>query len=206
MQDLWWEEAKKYNVLPLTDIFIEGFTSIPEDSSRARDTFIYYPGMSHLSDSASPPIMNRSYSISVPIDRSSESEEGVLLALGSHESGYTFYIKDNRLVYEYNAGTAIYKVVSNAEVPAGKVTARYEFKNTGPNKGIGILYLNDIKVGEAAIDQTLPYKTSFEGLDIGRDTLYPVSANYHDEGEFEFTGLIEKVVFDMKDDAVNKQP
>ncbi|MEW9670012.1 arylsulfatase [Ammoniphilus sp. 3BR4] len=199
LQDLWWEEAKQYNVLPITDIFIEGFKSIPEDSSRARDTFVYYPGMSHLSDSASPPIMDRSYTISIPIERSKTSEQGVLIALGSHESGYTLYIKDNKLFYDYNAGTAIYRVESNVEVPRGKAVVRYEFKRTAPNKGVGTLYINDKKVGEASIDQTIPYKTSFEGLDIGRDTLYPVSPNYADRDEFTFTGSIERVVYDLQD-------
>ncbi|WP_301169664.1 arylsulfatase [Brevibacillus nitrificans] len=205
LQELWMKEAEKYDVLPQTDIFIEALATVnTPDSPRARNTFTYYPGMAHLSDSASPPVMNRSYTITVPIDRSSKTDEGVIVALGNHESGYTLYIKDNRLVYEYNAATAVYKIQSSVEVPTGKSTLRFEFQKTGPYAGTGILSINDKKVGEGSIAKTIPYKISFEGMDIGRDTLYPVSANYSDKDEFPFTGKIEKVVFDLKNDVKDK--
>ena len=46
---------------------------------------------------------------------------------------------------------------------------------TGSYKGMGSLYINETKVGETAIEKTLPYKLSFEGLDVGKDSKYPVS-------------------------------
>jgi hypothetical protein len=39
---------------------------------------------------------------------------------------------------------------------------------------------------------------SFEGLDVGRDGLSPVSESYRDKGEFPFRGQIDAVVFDLK--------
>ncbi len=101
---LWEKEAKKYNVLPMSDVAGEGFLSIPPDSIRTRNSWTFYPGMTHLSEAASPFIINRNYSITVPIDRKSSADEGVLVALGSYESGYTLYIKNNKLFYEYNFG------------------------------------------------------------------------------------------------------
>ena len=56
------------------------------------------------------------------------------------------------------------------------------------------------------MEATLPYKMAFEGMDIGQDLLYPVSPDYADQGNFVYTGTIEKVLFNLKDDleAVKK--
>ncbi|MFC5589417.1 arylsulfatase [Sporosarcina soli] len=200
MKDLWQKEAEKNGVLPLSDLFLEAFANVADDSPRARRTFTYYPGMSHLSESASPAIINRSYKIDVPITYKN-GDEGVLIALGNHKSGYTLYIKDNRLVYEYNVGFARYKAISEKDLTEGELDIRFEFDKTGDYAGIGSLFVNDKKVGEVEMEATLPYKTSFEGMDIGKDLLYPVSTDYEDQGEFAFTGTIEKVVFELEDNV-----
>ena len=80
MLKLWHVEAEKIGVLPLSDLVMEVFANVADDSPRARSTFTYYPGMSHLSESASPPILNRSYAINVPITYKKD-DEGVLIAL-----------------------------------------------------------------------------------------------------------------------------
>lgn len=198
LQSLWEKEAKKYNVLPMTDIMGDGFLYVPKDSNRARNTFTFYPGMSLLPEGATPFIINRSYSITVPIKRDNSSNEGVLVALGNYESGYTLYIKNNKLVYEYNIGTKIYRVESNIDVPVGQSTIKFEFNPTGAHKGDGNLFINEKNVGKVTIDQTHKFKVSFEGLDIGRDTHYHVSPAYQNEGAFEFSGELEKVVYDLK--------
>jgi arylsulfatase A-like enzyme len=195
LQKLWDKEAKKYDVLPMTDIMGDGFLVIPNDSYRARNTFTFYPGMSLLPEGASPFIINRSYSITVPINRG-QSDDGVLLALGNYESGYTLYIKNEKLVYEYNVGTKVYRI--EAEAPVGQSTIKYEFNPTNPHKGIGSLFINGNEAGNVTIDQTHKFKISFEGLDIGRDSHYPVSPVYENEGDFEFSGELEKVVYQLQ--------
>ncbi|MDQ0257120.1 arylsulfatase [Evansella vedderi] len=197
LQKIWEVEAEKYNVFPMSDAGPDGFSKIADDTLRARNYFVLYPGMSHLPEGAAPFIINRSYSIRVPIERKSGAEEGVLVALGGSESGYTLYIKNNRLVYEYNIGTMLYRVESREDVPKGEITVELYFKRTGNYKGVASLYIDDCKVGEGAIEQTHPYKLSFEGLDIGKDSRYPVSPVYRNLGEFSFTGIIKKVIYDI---------
>src|SRR3954447_20335039 len=101
LQKLWFKEAKKYEALPLTDTFIDGFLSVPSDTVRADNHVTYYRGMDRLTDSAVPPIVNRSYDITIPIERANKTDDGVLLAHGGLDSGYTFYIQNNKLVYEH---------------------------------------------------------------------------------------------------------
>ncbi|MDN7227336.1 arylsulfatase [Planococcus sp. N064] len=200
LQKLWLEEAENYGALPLTDIFIEGFLSIPDDTLRAKNHYTYYRGMSRLTDSAAAPIINRSYEINIPIERNNSEEDGVLLAHGGIEAGYTIYIKNNKLVYEYILGGREYKITSNIDVPVGESVVTYKFDKTGSHEGKGTLYIDDKKVGETNLEETQSYKMSFEGLDVGKDSAYPVSQEYADQGEFEFKGKLLKVEYKLGND------
>ena len=199
LQKLWFKEAGKYGALPLTDTFIDGFLSIPSDSIRGKNHYTYYRGMDRLTDSAAAPTINRSYEIKIPINRHNQNEDGVLLAHGGSESGYTIYIKNNKVVYEYRIGATGYKIESDA--PVGESVITFKFDKTGSNKGVGMLFINGIEVGKTSIEKTLPYKLSFEGVDVGKDSKYPVSPAYANDGGFEFKGELVKVEYFLADDA-----
>jgi arylsulfatase A-like enzyme len=200
LQNMWLKEAEKHDVLPLTDIFEEGFLSIPPDTIRAKKHFTYYRGMDRLTDSAAAPVINRSYEIKIPIERKSPREDGVLLAHGGFDGGYTFYIWENKLVYEYSMGNrGGYKIVSNIDVPIGKSVVTYQFNKTGSNEGNGVLYIDSQKVGQTKLKDIHRYKLSFEGIDVGKDTKTPVSPSYADKGEFVFQGALTKVEYTIRD-------
>ena len=60
--DLWWVEAEKYHVLPLDGTFLQrGATERPR-ATKAREQFVYYPGLSVVPTFNTPPILNRSHS------------------------------------------------------------------------------------------------------------------------------------------------
>ena len=103
--------------------------------------------------------------------------------------------KNNKVIYEYRIGQRGYKIESNIDVPVGKSVITFKFAKTGSYKGMGTLYINETKVGETAIEKTLPYKLTFEGIDVGKDSKYPVSPAYANEGEFEFKGELVKVEY-----------
>ena len=196
LQAIWWQEARKYGVLPLNDNpYRKGYQGLQE----GRTTFIFYPGMAHLPTSAAPNVTRSSYSITIPIFRSKRTEEGVLIAHGNHSSGYTLYIKDNYLFYEYNFVGTVFKIQSSMEVPVGYSTIRFEFIRELFIQGTGKLYIDGQLAGTLYMPRTLPFVISVEGMDIGRDQLTPVSPNYP-VPEFPFRGHIEKVVIELDDD------
>ncbi|SDL97707.1 hypothetical protein [Bacillus sp. OK048] len=163
----------------------------------ARNSFTYYHGMAHIGASVAPKIMNKSYTITIPIDTKQKSE-GVLVAHGNHTSGYTIYIKNKRAVYEYNNMEEVFRIESKKKVPTGPSTITFEFKVTGQSEGIGTLYIDDEQVGTVQMNNLLDKIVSNEGLDVGRDRLSPVSKNYSKEGEFQFNGKIEKVNYELE--------
>ena len=90
---------------------------------------------------------------------------------------------------------------SNVSLPTGtKTKFRFEFEKTGKEKygagGIGRLYIDDVKVGEAPIPQTIKFVFSLdESFDIGRDTGTPVTEEY--KADAQFSGTIKKVSVDL---------
>jgi hypothetical protein len=84
-----------------------------------------------------------------------------------------------------------YRVVSDREVSAGPSVLTYQFEKTGEHQGMGRLFINGVMAGENIISRTIPVSYGPEGLDIGRDSLTPVSEDY--TSPFKFTGVLEKI-------------
>ena len=109
-------------------------------------------------------------------------------------------------MYCYNNNGKLYYVPSTKKVPAGgKIKLRFEFEKTGKEKfgagGIGRLYMNNEKVGEAEIPQTVRFIYALdETFDIGRDTGTPVTDEYKTGAGF--TGIIKKVVIDLAGERI----
>jgi arylsulfatase len=194
--DRWWDEAAKYDVLPLDDRSRERENEpqwMPE-----RTSYVYYPGIARVLTGGAPKIMHRSYQITAEIDRADTSAEGVLIAHGGQNGGYALYIQNNRLVHHYNSVGTHYQLVSERELPAGPLTVKFVFTKTGHLQGTGALFVNEEKVAEGPLPKTIPNRISDEGLDIGRDGLTPVSPDYR--CPFAFTGMLKQVRVDLGDD------
>ena len=188
--DLWWEEAGKYNVLPLSDMLTSGFAR--PGGVRPRRAFTLYPGESSIPVMAAPNTINRSHRITAHVERSDPQAEGVLLAHGGRHGGYALFVKDNHLVYEYNLlGLSRYAIRSDSEIPVGPVTLRFDFLKTGEHRGIGRLFANDVKIGEGEIARTAGMLGVLEPLDVGRDNHTPVSESY--ACPFAFSGTLHRV-------------
>jgi len=210
----WWRAARAYPVLPIIDVpLLERPMYTRHWLERGPGHFEYRPGMSTIQRFKGPILPNHSFTITATIDRTDESQEGVLAALGDLYSGYTFYVKDNRLHFELNVAYEVKKLISDIEIPTGPVTVRYRFEKVSTAlavakglfsegldfdrlavlEGTGSLWIEDQKVAETEIDQ--PLFAVWEGLDIGRDLLTPVSPEY--SSPFNFTGELHKVVYDL---------
>ena len=195
--DIWWAEAGKYQVLPLDDRTGLRFTEQKPQLNKGKSSFTFFPGTSMIPGGIAPSTRNRSYAITAEVEIPENGAEGVLLALGGRFGGYTLYIQNNRLVYDYNfLGISQYVVTSEVDVPKGPAMVRFVFSKTGEHQGKGTLFINGEKVGEGTIARTAPVRHSHsEGLEIGRDTITPVSEAYL--CPFTFTGTLKKVVMEV---------
>jgi len=198
LQDMFWAEAAKYDVLPLDDRFAErGDPSLRPSLIEGRTHFTYFSGAERIPESSSPNIKNKSHIITAFVD---QPGDGVLVAAGGTVGGYTLFVKDGKPTYEYNwFGQQRYRVTSSEPLPPGKSTVRVEFKYDGGglSKGGSVtLFLNDKKVAEGRVEQTIFARFSAdETFDTGLDTGSPVSDQY--ASPFKFTGAINRIEVDI---------
>jgi arylsulfatase len=198
LQDMFWAEAAKYNVLPLDDRFIErADPSLRPSLIEGRTHFTYFSGASRIPESSSPNIKNRSHVVTAFVDKPGD---GVLVAAGGTVAGYTLFVKDGKPTYEYNwFGQARYRVTSSDQLPQGKSTIRVEFKYDGGGLAKGgnvTMFMNDKKVAEGRVDKTVFGRFSAdETFDIGRDYGSPVSDLY--SSPFKFSGSVNRVEVDI---------
>ena len=208
LQDMFIAESAKYNVLPLDDRVIERADVLLRPSYfYGRKSVTFYPGMTRLPEGSAPKLHNVTHIISSIIEVPKKGAEGVIVCLGGDTAGWSLYVKNNQLIYHYNwFDMARYEIKSRSKLPKGKLNIRCEFINKSKTPGGPAtvkLYVNHKKVGEGKIEKQVRGRFSVESLDIGMDTLSPVSPAYRDKSPFEFTGKIEYVRFDFKSDSAN---
>ena len=192
LKKLWWSEAEKYSVLPLDGRGVKALRSLLAPPL-GRSTLTLYPGQARIPARAAGAALG-GFSLTAHVNRAGADSEGVLLSVGDSSAGYVFYVKDNHLVFDNNNLSSHQVLKSSAEVPTGESALRFQFTPGLLFGGTGELFINDQKVGETALT-ILPIITGFGALEVGRNSLSPVSQDYAGKGAFAFPdGQLLKVV------------
>jgi hypothetical protein len=209
LQQLFWREAERYNVLPLLGGMGPFFGITPP--LQATNEYEFYGDAQNLMSGMIPRIYNHSYSISADLDVPASGAEGVIVAEADHLGGFSLWVDGGKLTHTYSMmGVFIFKQVASEPLPAGQVNVRMEFAADGPQMATGgdvTLFVNDKQVGSGRIDHTVPLRFSgYAGMDIGRDNGGVVDRSYAGRAPFAFNGTVEKVVFNIQqfDDAADE--
>jgi arylsulfatase len=191
--DAWWEEAERYGVLPLDDRGVELFGGVARPGTpHARGEYVYTPPISHIPADASPPLGGRSWAITCDVIMpDGVACEGVLYARGSHNVGHSFFIKDGKLQFDYNALGRHYRAVSPVTLTRGRHEIVARFAREG-RSGTLTLSLDGEDVASVDVPQIVRMLGS-TGVDIGCDRLSTVVDDY--TGPFPFTGTLSRVTF-----------
>ena len=195
----WWAEAGKYNVLPLDSRMQLRMGERKPGSRAPARRHVFEPFGAPQFEYTAVNLKNRSHVISADVCIPPEGAQGVLFAHGSWFSGYSLYVKDDRLVYVHNyLGLQEYRIVSNRTVPRGDCVLALVFTRTGEHRGHGRLLFNGVEVGEGDIPHTIPavIETSGEGQCCGYDSGLPVTDDY--EAPFRFSGGLRRVVVEVE--------
>ncbi len=112
--------------------------------------------------------------------------------------GFTMFIKDGRLYFDYNFLDGVYYTMNSPPLPTGTTELKFNFIKTKEFGGTGELYVNGEKVDEADMPQMhISTYSLAETFDIGRDTGTQVSKLYSDP--FPFVGALDRVVIQLND-------
>lgn len=190
----WWSEAGRNGVLPLDDRRgAELFRQAQRRGEPPRRTWELFPPVSRFAADVSPATGNRPFAITADVELASgPSAGGVIVARGSANGGYVFYVKDRRLVFDYNYFHAHSRVVSSQLVPDGPCRIEVHIDREGP-AGHAVLAIGGTMVGQVIIPK-MAMIVSSTGMDVGR-SISPVCHDY--EPPFEFQGTLRRVTFEL---------
>ncbi len=193
------EEAWKYNVYPLYDDMIKRIGAQQDRLFGDQKEFVYFwPGAVRIAEKSSAPVKNRAHTIETRIDLTGD-EEGVIVAVGGMTGGYTMFIKDGVLYYDYNFLDGVHYVLKSSALPTGETDLKFNFIRTQAFGGTGELYVNGEKVDEVEMPQMhISTYSLAETFDVGRDTGTQVSDLY--TGIFKFDGELDRVIFTVSDE------
>jgi len=209
LQDLFWAEASKYNVLPLDNSRIERFdVSLRPSLAQGRTEFTYYPGMVRIPEGSAPDFKNKSYRTTADVEIPESGAEGVLMTQGGRFNGLGLYLLQGKPVFHYNlVGVDRTTIAAKDALSPGKHTIIVDFKYDGGGigkGGVASLTVDGKDVASGKLARTIPFRVSAdETLDIGEDTGTPVSEDYR--VPFKFTGTLDKVVVDLGEAELSSQ-
>jgi arylsulfatase A-like enzyme len=196
LQDLFWAESARYNVLPLDATFAErADPAIRPSLTRGRSVFTYYDGMIRIPEGSTPDMKNKSYSVTAEVNIPEGGADGVLATQGGRFGGWGLLVLDGKPLFVHalsNQPQQKYKVASTETLTPGKHTIKFDFKYDGGGigkGGTGTLFVDAKQVAQAHIDRTVCCRFSLdETFDVGKDTASPVIEDYADKMPFKFGG------------------
>lgn len=189
---LWWREAEANGVLPLDDRTIELFGARFRDHSPHPPSrhYTYYPPMTPLPGQVAAALGGRSWDLLATIDRPAGAG-GVLYATGTGNSGFSLFVQDDHLVFDYNCFAEHHVVVSGEPVPGGASVVGVRFRRDAEGDGgRATLVIDGASSGEVSFPFAMRMISSV-GPSVGYDHGSPVSEHYHDA--FPFEGRLERV-------------
>ena len=206
----WYVEAGKYDVLPVDSRGTLRFADERPEIAKDRTRYTYYPGTQTIPPNSSPKILNRSHAFEADVVIPAGGAEGVLLSAGGVDGGFTFFVKDGRLQYDYNYLTLQhFHVESASSLPDGRHKLRFEFEPTGKpdiaegkgSPGKAQLYVDGKLVGQGDLPVTIPLSLSLTGgFQCGADSGSPVTDAYI--GPFPFSGTLNSVIVDVSGELI----
>ena len=199
MIDLWWDEARRNDVLPLDNRPLNAILNPRPRRRGTRHRYVYKPFGAPVPEPSAVHVPNREHTITAEIEIGSGAvAEGILLAMGSALGGFSFYLRDGRLRYVHNLYSKERHVVGSDEVVApGAHEVTYAFKKTKGLAGTGTLRVDGRVVGEGVIPHFTPmsFTSTGGGLTCGYEVGPAIGDDY--VAPFRCTAKIRRVIVDV---------
>src|SRR4030095_1310497 len=175
LQALFMDEARKYEVLPLDNSWLERTVAPRPSAIAGRTEFSYSGEVSGVPDGNAPSILGKSYTITADVEIPPKGAEGMLNTLGGRFGGYGLYLLKGKPVFTYNLlALERFRWEGSQALAPGKHTIAFDFKYDGPGMakgGTGVLSVDGKEVARKTIPHTIPaLMTIDESFDVGVDT------------------------------------
>jgi len=207
MQDMFWREAQKYQVLPLDATVATRLVTPRPSITAGRDVFSWTAPLTGTPNGDAPSILNASYTFKAEVEIPQGGAEGMLITQGGRFAGYGFYVLKNKPVFVWNLVDLKRERWEGPELTPGKHVLEFDFKYDGlgagtlafnnisgiGRSGTGVLKVDGQVVVTQKMERTIPLILQWdENLDVGADTGTPVDDKDY-QVPFKFTGKINKI-------------
>ena len=211
LQNLFWQEAQKYQVLPLDASLVARVITPRPSLSAGRNVFTWTQPITGVPNGDAPSLLNTSYAFRAEVDIPQGGASGMLITQGGRFGGSGFYVLDSKPVFTWNLVDLKRVRWEGPALAPGKHVIEFEFKYEGLGAGTmafgsyagigrggtGVLKVDGNAVSTQTMERTLPFILQWdETLDIGLDTGTPVNdADY--KTPFIFTGKLDKITLTL---------
>src|SRR5271165_4019668 len=216
MQDLFYAQAKKYNVLPLDNSTLARWNTERPSLTAGRTVFTYSGELAGVPASAAPDILDKSYTITAEVTIPEGGAEGMIVTQGGRFGGYGLFLSKGefgfdrgRVVFLYNLLDLKRTMWEGPELEPGRHVIAFEWTPEGPGLGkggIGVLTVDGKEVARNSMDHSTPITfPEDETFDVGLDTRTGVALlEYRYDSPFKFTGKIDRLTFELGPDLASE--
>ncbi len=188
MQDLFYAEAKKYDVLPLDNTTLTRWNTPRPSLTAGRTVFTYTGALTGVPDSGAPSILNKPYTITAEVTIPEGGAEGMIVTDGGRFGGYGLFLSKGefgfgrgKVVFLYNLLDLKRTTWEGPELGAGKHTIVFDYKPDGPGLGkggTGVLSVDGKEVARNSMEHSTPITfPEDETFDVGQR--HPHAAGAH---------------------------
>lgn len=208
LQKRFWEEAEKYQVLPLDNSILQRLIQPRPSLAAGRTQFTYSGTITGTPNGDAPSLLNTSYNFKAEIEVPVDGGNGMIVTQGGRFAGYGFYLLKGKPVFLWNLVDLERPRWEGTEaLSPGKHTLEFDFQYDG--LGLGTLAFNSISgvgrggtgtlkvdgqtVATQKMERTLPFILQWdENFDVGADTGTPVDDRDY-QIPFQFNGKLDKL-------------
>jgi arylsulfatase len=207
LQELFWKEAERYQVLPLDASLMTRLITPRPSITAGRNVFTWTRPLTGTPNGDAPSVLNASYTFKAEVEIPQGGAEGMLITQGGRFAGYGFYVLKNKPIFLWNLVDLKRERWEGPELAPGKHVLEFDFKYDGLGMatlafgdvsgigrgGTGVLKVDGQVVATQKMERTLPFIVQWdENLDIGSDTGTPVDDKDY-QVPFAFTGKINTI-------------
>lgn len=202
--ELWWEEARRNQVLPLDNRVLWALVHPKPDRRRPRERFRYFQGGAQVPEPVAVNVRNRSHALIADVTiPGPDRTDGVLVALGSALGGFSLHILEGRVRYVHNLyGKERHAVESTETIRPGEHRIEYVFAKDEGLGGTGVLSCDGRELARAEIPRFTP--SGFNGVGVGLTCGYEWGPAIGDgyRAPFCFAGTIRQAVVETRGPVV----
>jgi arylsulfatase len=192
LQQAWWTEAGRNQVLPLDDTFTGRSIALDPNPWPSGFTMTYRPGGSPIAEDFLPP-MGPGFTILAHVTCASDTDSGVVAALGDWNSGWGIWLDHGHPRAHVRLFGQPHDLTGRRPLGAGDHEIAFEYRRLEGGGGPIRLFVDDEESAGAALDTDLPFRWQIggAGLRLGHDAGLPLSDAY--DPPFTFEGTVHDV-------------